>query len=353
MTVDEETIDRDDGIKKNYVLLRNYDAHILSMRGVLLTIAMKSITQVEEGRFQLGDFSDENKPKVKSMLQMDIISGIMMYVEDLAILSESFRKGISYYKMLDPPNESSPDVGSIICGFFERLNSFSDEEFRRILGYADPSRLNLTAEERDLVEAVLRTNIAEMRSMFAEIKKFGDTHHPAFRRFKHAGAPLMPGWVDKEPKLPILSGYDSYILVLKGRKLLEDVIPIPLSEDVLTGYGIIIHGVQTCLQDLVRNHIECIRRNLDGILPREWYFLEGYSEKKGLYEKLINKFYDKHPLRMDDLEQIHLKPKIDREDVTWYLDLPDFLRKSKGRKRDADKIQYDRDGRSPDTSKTS
>ena len=43
----------------------------------------------------------------------------------------------------------------------------------------------------NLAKKVIQKNIAEVRRMFVQIEKFGKTHHPVFRRFKHAGAPLQ------------------------------------------------------------------------------------------------------------------------------------------------------------------
>ena len=50
-------------------------------------------------------FEDENIDaetiKVKSMIQHEIIAKIMIYIEDLAIISESLLRGVSYYTLLD------------------------------------------------------------------------------------------------------------------------------------------------------------------------------------------------------------------------------------------------------------
>ncbi len=332
MTVTEETIDRDDEIKNDYVLLRNYNENILPMREILLKIAMNSISQIEEDKFPLGNFSDKEKIKIKSMFQMDIISGIMMYVEDLAILAESFRRKISYYKLLDRSDENEGDAGDIIRDFFECLNSFSDVEFHRILGYADLSQLELKEEERRLVEKVMLTNIAEIKRILIEIKKFRSSHHPAFRRFKHAGAPLILGALGNVPENSPLSKFDSYTQVSRGKNPLKDMITIPLSKNVLDGYNIIIDGIRIFLQDLVKNHMACTERNLVGILPDQSYSLEYTPEEKKLYEKIIREFYDKHPPRTDDLRRLHFKLTIEKEDIMWYLDLPNFLRECKERK---------------------
>ena len=319
-------------IRKDYLLLRNYNENILPMREILLKTAMNSISEIEENKFSIASFSGKEKIKAKSFFQMDIISGIMMYIEDLIILSESFRRGIPYYKLLDLSDENQKDVGKTIAGFFESVSSFSDGEFCKIFGYNDPGQLDLREEEMNLAKKVIQKNITEVRRMFVQIEKFGKTHHPVFRRFKHAGAPLIPGAMETVQGDSPLSSFDSYTSVSDGKDPFEDIIIIPLSKDVLMGYHIIINGIQTCLQDLIRNQIICIERHLTGILPVEHYFLESFSEKeKVLYKKIIDEFYDKHPIHPNDQRHFHFNPIISKEKIMWYHDLPDFLRECKER----------------------
>ena len=318
-------IARSANIKNDYLLLRNYKDNIFPMRRILLKTAIESFNQIEEGKFSVEDVS-EIKVKAKSMFQMEIISYIMLYIEDLIVLSESFRSETSYYKLLDPSDENQ-NVGKIIEGFFKDVNSFPEEEFRRIFGYMDPSQLNLKEGERKLAEKIIQKNIAEMRRVFVIIRKFGKAHHPAFRRFKHAGSPLLLGMMPEEQENTPLPGFDSYTHVSIGKDPFQETIILPLSKDVLEGYRIIIHGVQSCLPDLVTNHIACIQRNVTGILPTETYFQERLSEQEGeLYKKIVDKFYEKYPLHMDDLQSFHLKPKIKKEKILWQLNLSDFLR---------------------------
>lgn len=108
----------DPEIQKDYLLLRNYKENVLGMRGILLKISMNSIEQIENDTFPLGKFQGNEKIKLKSVFQMDIISKIMMYLEDLIIMSESFRIETPYYKLLDTSDKNKNDVGKIIKDFF-------------------------------------------------------------------------------------------------------------------------------------------------------------------------------------------------------------------------------------------
>lgn len=325
-------IRRDPETKNKYLLLRNYDEDVWVMRGLLLKTAMNSINQMEEDKPPLGNLSDEVKIKVKSTFQLEIISGIMMYIEDLIVLSESFKRGISHYELLRLSDDGKIDIGKMIDKFLNDMHSFSDEEFRKIFGYADTDQLDLKRKEKDLVEKVIQKNIATMRKAFVQIEKFSRTHHPAFKRFKHGGAPLMIGWVETSQNSSPLSGFDSYISVPVGKNPFEDIRCIPLSKDVLRGYTILINGIQNCLRDLVTNHMECIKRNLTRIIPLQFYNLDLSVKEKKLYEKIISKFNDNHPSHTDDLKRFQFEPKVKEKDIEWYVDLPDFLKECSKRR---------------------
>ena len=324
-------VERSAEIKKNYLLLRNYIQNILPMRGMLLKTSMNSLSEIDEGTFSLGDFSGEEKIKAKSMFQMDVISGIMLYIEDLVVLSESFRRKILYHKLLDPSDKNQADVGRMIEEFFKSVSSFSAEDLGRILGYENLDRLDLGSKEKALVGKIMQKNIAELRRIFVQIGEFGSTHHPAFRRFKHGGAPLVPGAVVRRGG-GIFSRFDSHTPVLEGTDPFRDIILIPLSKDVLEGYSIIISGIQTCLDDLVKNHIICIERSLKGMIPTSSYSKDLLSKEEiKLYKNIINEFYDKHPSDVSDLRHFHFESKIKKEKIKWYIDLPDFLKECKRR----------------------
>ena len=194
-----------------YVLLRTYMDNAFTMRGILLKSAMRSITQIEEDSFSLPTHSeDENKTEsvwtskdkiiAKSIFQMEVISQMMMYVEDLIILSESFRSRTAYYELLDQKGENKREVGEIVGCFLTNMNSFSNEVFSKILGYADPSSLDIEENKQKLVERIIQTNILEYRKGFDSIGEFSKTHHPIFRRFKHACTPVVLGTHIKNKK---------------------------------------------------------------------------------------------------------------------------------------------------------
>ena len=147
------------------------------------------------------------------------------------------------------------------------------------------------------------------------------------------GAPLIPGAVGTISKDAFISEFESCITISDGKDPLEDIIVIPLSKDVLKAYSIIVEAIQICLKDMVKNHINCIEQMLTGVLPVRHYSLETFSAKdEEMYQKTIKKFYGKHPHHIDDLKKISHQPKIEKEKLQWYIDLPDFLKECSERK---------------------
>jgi len=326
----------DPEIQKDYLLLRNYLENVFTMRGILLKDSMNSLKNIQNDTFSLVTFRGIEKIKLESVFQMDIISKIMMYIEDLIIISESFRIETPYYKLLDISDENEKDVGKIIKYFFKNVNSFSDEDFFKIMSYVDPEQLDLEENEKNLVKKNIELNILELKRIFNQIGDFGKTNHPVFRRFKHAGAPLVPGAISKDSKSTPLSNFDSYTMVSIGSDPFENVIPIPFSEDIWDGYSIIIRGIQLLLKDMLTHRIACIERNLTGIIPNEYYSPKDFSEEEVKNSgKIFENFCEKNPSNItDELKNFNFKVDVKKEEIAWYLNLPEFLKECKQRKEE-------------------
>ena len=78
-----------------YILLKTMNENVLA-RGFLLRIDFDSLKQIEENRWAY-EISDAEKPIARKYIQIDIISKILMYSEDLVVLGESFRRGTEFY----------------------------------------------------------------------------------------------------------------------------------------------------------------------------------------------------------------------------------------------------------------
>ena len=291
-----------------YIQLKTYTDNAFTMRGILLKSAMSSIIQIDENRFSIPTYSEsENETKsirsskdkimYKSIFQMEVIAQIMLYVEDLIILSESFRSKTAYYKLLDQNEENKRDVGDIVDCFLKNMNSFSNETFSKIFGYVDPNRLDMEKNEQRLVEKIIQTNISKYRNGFDVIRKFSETHHPIFRRFKHACTPVALGIQINSKDNGFFSKFDSCTMVATGFNAMEDSIPIPLSSSVLQGYETLIVTIQTILTDLLENHKTCLKRNLNGVIPIKTYCPNDFSDEETMTcKEIVKKFYEKYPL---------------------------------------------------------
>lgn len=325
MALDEKT-------KVEYMLLRNYQENGKTLRGFLLKMPFLSLEQIEDDKWHF-KFNENEKLKIKSFIQIDIISKIMMYIEDLAILSESFMSQRNFYDII---NDNSIDIGEMIRRFFEKISYISDEGIYKIMSYAPSDKLGLD-DGSTIVNKYLNSNVKELRRILKEIGNFGITNHPLFKKFKHAGTPIFCGALNTSG---FLDGFDFSNLVPVGPNALMDVIPIPYSKHVLDGYHIIIHGLQKVLGDMVENRIICIQRNLNGLIPNQRYDLTALSsEEATLLKQIINNFYELNPPKEITIsESFNLTVK--KEKILWYLNLPNFLVECKERKEIEEKYKH-------------
>src|SRR5215207_6813920 len=228
MALDEKT-------KLEYILLRNYLENGLPGRGFLLEMDFVALEQVEKGNWYI-EINDNEKPKVRSFIQIDIISKIVMYIEDLAILSKSLILQRNFYDLI---SDRSIDIGNMAGKFFEKIDSIPDEEIYKIMSYGDAHHFNLQGESARVFNKHLDSNVKELKRMLRQIEDFGTTHHPLFKKFKHAGMPIFCGGIMTSTDF-FAGKFDMANIVPIGSDPLVDVIPIPYSRQALNSYRIII-----------------------------------------------------------------------------------------------------------------
>lgn len=308
----------DKKIEIEYILLRNYLEHGLIGRGFQLKISFNALDQIEKNQWDIV-FSDNDKPVVRNLIQIDIISKIMMYIEDIAIISTSFLKGRTYYEIII---DKSIDLGELIGNFYNEMDDITDNELLKIMNYTSLAEVDI--ENKFITKVIQKniiSNIFEIKRIFKEIATFSKTHHILFKRFKHAGFPIISGSTGNN----LLSNFDSVNIVSAGEDPLKDVIPIPFSKEVLEGYRIIIHGIQNLLKDIVNNRIECIIRNIPTIIPKNRYNLTVISKDEvKIMEDELDKHNSLHPIESININVVNEK-EIKKESLEWYLQLPKFL----------------------------
>ncbi len=324
--------------KQERILLINYWENSFPLRGNLLKIIFTVLDKIETNSWT-DKFNDDEKRKVRSMVQISIISNLMMYIEDLAVIAESFKQGKNFYNFLDkktPTDEE--DLGKIIENFLDNIGNLANEDIHKIMSYADPTTIEINGECKILLTKHIQVNTDETRRVLKEINDFGKSNHTVFRRFKHAGLPIFLGLPVNSKEFNFFSGYDSTMLVSKGKNPLEDVIPIPFSKQVLEGYKIIIGWIQTILTSMIKNRIECIERGVNGVIPYESYSIDRFTkEEQTKLKKKINEFQKKNPEKT--IPKLNIKTQVDKKDIQWYLDLPKFITKSKERLKKETKIK--------------
>lgn len=327
----------DTDAEREYLLLRNYQENNLLARGVLLRISFVALDQIDSDSWII-KFTDPEKARIRPMIQIDIISKVMMYIEDLAIFAESFRQGKNFYDFLDKRTPEDKELGKVIEEFFNNLESYEEKDFYRIMSYIDPIEIKIDGDCMKLLHKHLKANIDELKRIMKQIGDFGRTHHPVFRRFKHAGFPVV---LDNSLQNPgFLEGFDSTMLVSKGPDPMQDIIPIPYSKKVLDAYIIIIDGIQKILTDMVTNRIVCIERGINGIIPPQTYAPYLFNREEWLHmEKKVDEFLIKNPIK-DLPKKLNFGGQVRSEDIKWYLELSEFLEKCKKIKEENEKYAH-------------
>lgn len=325
---------RNQNERETFFLLDNYAKEGLYARGWLLTILKKALEEVNSDRFTFNGnivpFRGSELAKARSIIQVDIISKIMMYIEDSAILLLGNKTvGQNFYDLLD---RKDPDLGQRITDFLNHIDSITDEEYRSMLSYVDPEKLNLPADQKALIKKLIDQNIAEIKDHLRQNKQFRDTHGQVFRRYKHAGLAMLLGGEANSPYPYSGKKFDSNSLVFSGEDPMKDAIPIPYSADVLAAYDVMISTLQKMIIDIVDNKLGCLHRRIDGMIPLDLY---GPLDKFLVDEiRTINtitmQFYEERPFRASN-NYFQLKTPVKKEQIQWYVDLDKYLAETKAK----------------------
>lgn len=321
----------DEGDQHELALLLNYQESTFAFRGVILKLLYKTIDEIDSDSFFI-KIIEEDKPKAKGMIQANIISQIVMYIEDFAVFAESFRSGKNFYDLIGNVQEQNKiDLGVTIENFFKNLDNFSDKEICDIMSYVNPDEIDF-GEDTTLIKKHIALNIKELRRMFLMFRDFSDTNHIVSKRLKHAGIPIIPGLTANTPGPNIFKNHDYIMAVAKGYDPALDVVPIPFSKQVMDAYHIIIHAIQTQMTDIVKNRIWCISRQMKKMIPFESYceYMLTFEENSRL-RPVVDKYISEHPIIIQESMIVHPYPKFTDSDVKWYLDLPKFMADCKER----------------------
>lgn len=321
--------------RETYYLLDNYAKESVYARGWLLTILSKALEEVNSDKFmakgKMVPLRGSDLAKTRSIIQVDIIAKIMMYIEDSVILLIGNKTPEqNFYDYLD---RKDPDLGERITAFLNQIDSMTDAEYRSMLCYVDVEKLALKAEEKAVIKKLIDQNITEIRDHLRQNKQFRDTHGQVFRRYKHAGLAMRLGGEANSPYPYSGKKFDSQSMVFAGEDPMKDAIPIPYSADVIEAYETVISTLQKIIISIVENKLACLHRRIDGIIPLDLYGpLEGkFSEEEiKLINSLTTKFYTERPFRAVN-NFFQLTAPIKKEQIQWYVDLDKYLTETRAK----------------------
>lgn len=300
---------------REYVLLTNYRENIYS-RGFLLRVSFVSLEQIEKNSWYM-QIPDDERPRVRSLMQMDIVSKIMMYVEDLAILAESIHLNRDFYELLMDKNV---DIGRKTGEFIHAVHSFTYEKLSQIMSYADIDQIGSDEECKGLLKKHFDYNVERVRRMLREIGSFSSkANHSLYKRFKHAGMPIFSNSVHIPPQSGPLASFEVFNVISDGIDPVKDIVIIPYSQRVMKRYEEIINKLQTLLLELTENRLECLKRNIPGMIPRKYREDLFSSQEKELMQIKIDNFYSTHPIK-EISTKLHSDVNVEKESIQWYLE---------------------------------
>jgi hypothetical protein len=249
-----------------YVLLK-IAVESLSLRNILLQVSYSALEQIENGTW-FHKIDDKDKIVIRSYVNIDIISKIMMYIEDVVVYSKSFIANKNYYSEFLAP--SSKDLGEVIKCFFKCVDDLSDNDILKMMSWIDMTSAITNHELTESIKIIKEYNITKVRNILSELKDFGESNHPLYKRYKHGGMPVVPDAIQNIPKQGILSVFDTFSVVSIGNDPLVDVHITPFSNEVLQRYKSLVKKLQNLLDEMIKNRIACIQRNIASVFPRSY-----------------------------------------------------------------------------------
>jgi hypothetical protein len=298
--------------------LKNARENVFS-RGLLLEVDFFALEQMERGTWRT-KIPDKTIPLVRNTIQIDIISKIMMYIEDLVVLAASLLEEKNFYDEFLSP--SSGDLGGAIKCFFKNIERLSDEEILKIRSWIDIPSVMPNSQLATTAKNIQIFYIKKFRSDLKELKDFGQSNHSVYKRFKHGGMPITNATITKAPAGSPLSIFDTCSMVSVGDNPLQDIAVIPCSSKVLQRYQKLIDKIQRILIGIIDNRFTALQRQIPNIFPN--IPLKGLlsPDEIELIEKERLKFFEDHPVKFNlpelniDVDLTDIKSRI-----RWYFEI--------------------------------
>ena len=317
--------------KENFqiFLLQEYHRRGLAGRLGLAHLAIEQIMKIQKN--PPPDPSDDkfglNYKEKLCLLQFAAIAYLMMVIEDIALFCNSFLKNDpEYYQHLDRKEED--DLGDLISMFYSKIDSLTNDEVRQILSIVHPNEFELkTDEDKNTLISALNKNINLMRVFLAKTRVFYESHIAIFRRFKHAGFPIMFG-NDIPHEDDLFDKFDLITFAFTSRKdIVESLTALPFSKKAIQSYLTFLLDIYQVMYTIINSRLIVIQRNIKGVLPRsDDFFSQVLSEEeKEKLKQLSKEFEEKFP---SPSETFHARIATKSRTAPWYKYLDSHYSKS-------------------------
>lgn len=262
-----------------------------------------------------------------STLQIGLVSQLMMFIEDVAVLCWSFLENKNYYQYLDKESQDE-DLGNIIGMFFSKIDSLSDDDLKEILQYLDPQNYEFESdEEKSLLISAMEKNYSSTRKFLKKLEVFRDNHIGIFRRYKHASFPFLMG-----VEIPVgdvdYKKFDfTTFTPISHKDPTKIMLSMPFSQDVLISYENLNMDIFLFLTAVVNNRLIVIERNAKGVPPSH---MDHFSRKFSTPElDILKKLWKRYEISHPKLEgEFRSTAKMSTAYTFWYVHLDEYLKSS-------------------------
>ena len=149
-------------------------------------------------------------------------------------------------------------------------NQNIDKEICKILNFPDIENIEIFKDCIVLMEKYLKPHIDSFRTMLKGIGKFSSSTRSIYKRFKHAGMPIIPSIpvISIMQKSSVLEKFERINVIPIGNDPFIDIKLIPFSIEILDRYKELANHLQAILNGMITNKIICIERNMPVSSPR-------------------------------------------------------------------------------------
>lgn len=205
--------------KDNFSFLSGYFNFASDSRFYCADVILDTYKKLDKGL--LGkEFDIEKINNIKSTLSVDLLSKVMMSIEDLGaiIIALTDLKKFTKTFLSVKPYEAR--------GIIKEISTKDNKFFFELLTYPDVDSLPLDEEEKKFLSDMYERDIAVLKKLFLKISEFVERHNKAFVKSKH-GYPILMGI----ETTPFADGIDMMIPVITE--------PAPKTRVILSGIKIV------------------------------------------------------------------------------------------------------------------